>query len=347
VMISASHNPAIDNGIKFFSSSGHKLPDQLEEEIERYLDQPELLPRPQGDQVGRVHEAASWQTDYLQYLKELASHRLDGLQLVLDCANGAAYRIAPLLFRQLGAQVRTINANPDGQNINRDCGSTHMAGLSAAVLSEQADMGLAFDGDADRLLAVDSRGGIVNGDAIMAICAVHLKQQGRLRHHRLVATTMSNLGLELAMREQQIELLRSDVGDRYVLAMMQDTEAVLGGEQSGHIIFSEHSTTGDGLLTALRLAEIVTLKRQSLAELASIVQPFPQVLKNARVADRSVINRPVVQAIISQVRQALGETGRILVRPSGTEPVIRVMVEAQSEQQAEQLANQVVAILQV
>ncbi len=346
VMISASHNPASDNGIKFFSQSGHKLPDGLEAEIESYLDQPELLPRPQGDQVGRAHEVVGWQADYLQYLKNLASHPLAGLRVVLDCANGAAYRMAPLLFRQLGADVKAININPDGLNINRDSGSTHMDGLCRAVRAEHADLGLAFDGDADRLLAVDDQGDIVNGDAIMAICAVNLKQQGRLQHHRLVATTMSNLGLELAMKEQQIEMLRSDVGDRYVLAMMQETGAVLGGEQSGHIIFSEHSTTGDGLLTALQLAQIVTTTRRSLADLASIVQPLPQVLKNVPVDDRSIVEQPSVQAAILQAQQTLGETGRILVRPSGTEPVIRVMVEATTEQQAHRMAQLVVAVLQ-
>lgn len=346
VMISASHNPAADNGIKFFSQSGHKLPDQLEDEIEHYLEHPELLPRPKGDCVGKVVAAGDWQIQYLQYLEGLAEQSLAGLHLVLDCANGAASQLAPELFRHLGAEVDVINASPDGLNINAGCGSTHLAGLSQAVRAEQADLGLAFDGDADRLLAVDHQGQIVDGDAIMAICAVHLQELGRLEHNRLVATVMSNLGLEQAMRQRGVELLRAKVGDRYVLAKMQETGAVLGGEQSGHVIFSQYSTTGDGLLTALQLTQIVAYANRRLDELAAIVKPLPQVLRSVRVRDKAIAAAPAVQEAIAQVERTLVDSGRILVRPSGTEPVVRVMVEAASKIQAEQMVALVIDALQ-
>lgn len=346
VMISASHNPAADNGIKFFSQEGYKLPDQLEDEIEYYLDHPEMLPRPKGDCVGRVVAVSDWQVQYLQYLEGLATQSLAGLRVVLDCANGAASQLAPVLFRHLGAEVTAINASPDGLNINAGCGSTHLEGLSQAVLASQADLGLAFDGDADRLLAVDHQGHAVDGDAIMAICALYLKSEGRLRNNLLVATVMSNLGLEHAMRKHGIELLRAKVGDRYVLAMMQEKVAVLGGEQSGHIIFSEHSTTGDGLLTALQLTEIVANANSRLSDLAAIVQPLPQVLQSVRVHDKSIAGTPAVRAAIATVEQMLAESGRILVRPSGTEPVVRVMVEAESKTLAEEMVALVVAALE-
>ncbi len=346
VMISASHNPAADNGIKFFSQDGHKLPDQLEDEIEYYLDHPGLLPRPKGDSVGRVVAVTDWQVHYLRYLEGLAEQSLAGLHVVLDCANGAASQLAPVLFRHLGAEVTAINASPNGLNINDGCGSTHLEGLRQTVVSEQADLGLAFDGDADRLLAVDHLGHAVDGDAIMAICALHLQSEGRLQNNLLVATVMSNLGLEQAMRQHGIELLRAKVGDRYVLAMMQERAAALGGEQSGHIIFSEHSTTGDGLLTALQLTQIVANANSRLSDLAAVMQPLPQVLQSVRVHEKSIAETPAVRAAIATVEQTLRQDGRILVRPSGTEPVVRVMVEAESKALAEDMVALVVAALE-
>jgi phosphoglucosamine mutase len=287
-----------------------------------------------------------WGQVYLNYLQGLAGLPLAGLHLVLDCANGAASGFAPQLFRALGAAVEVINAEPDGLNINRGCGSTHLQDLMAAVLERNADLGLAFDGDADRLLAVDELGHPVDGDAIMAICAVHLQQAGRLKGNRLVATVMSNLGLQKAMERQGISLLRSQVGDRYVLAMMQEVDATLGGEQSGHIIFSEFGTTGDGLLTALQLTQVVAASRKSMAELAGMIERYPQVLQNVRVAEKTVLQQEEVQAAIRRAEQKLGSEGRILVRPSGTEPVIRVMAEAPSQDLAEAAVSIVVSTLQ-
>lgn len=346
VMISASHNPAEDNGIKFFSRDGYKLPDELEDEIEYYLDHPASLPRPAGDRVGRVRLVEDWQQRYLDYLLQYRDFSLDGLHVVLDCANGAAYRLAAQLFAATGAVVTTINDSPDGTNINVNCGSTRPAGLAKAVVELGADLGFAFDGDADRLIAVDHLGQTVDGDAIMAICALDLKRRGLLSSDLLVATVMSNLGLEKAMQAAGIRLLRSQVGDRYVLAMMQETGAALGGEQSGHIIFSQLSTTGDGLLTALQLAGIVAGSSQSLAELAAVIQPYPQVLHNVRVADKGIVDLPPVQAAIEQAKAALDGRGRILVRPSGTEPLIRVMVEAEEQALADAVAMDVVRALE-
>lgn len=345
VMISASHNPAADNGIKFFSQSGCKLPDQLEDEIEHYLDCSDCLPRPAGDKVGRVHPAEAWQEAYLDYLLAISSADLAGLHLVLDCANGAASQLAPRLFQRLQARVDVINSEPDGLNINADCGSTHLQSLQQAVRQRQADLGLAFDGDADRLLAVDHQGEVVDGDAIMAICALAMQKAGQLAGNQLVATVMSNLGLERAMRQHGIDLLRAAVGDRYVLALMQECGASLGGEQSGHIIFLQHSTTGDGLLTGLRLAQVLSRTGQSLQQLANVVERYPQVLRSVRVSDKAVLQQPDVQAAIAKAEQLLAGAGRILVRASGTEPVIRVMAEAEPASLAEQAVGQIIAAL--
>lgn len=336
VMISASHNPAADNGIKFFAHNGCKLPDELEDEIEHFLHNPEQLPRPTGDGVGRLRDVPEWPSLYVDYLCALVQSPLTGLHVVVDCANGAVSYIAKTLFQRLGIKADILNAIPDGLNINVNCGSTHPAGLAARVQQVGADLGLAFDGDTDRLIAVDHLGQVVNGDAIMAICALALKRAGRLGNDTLVATVMSNLGLEQAMQTAGIKLLRAPVGDRYVLAMMQETGANLGGEQSGHIIFMDHATTGDGLLSALQLLQVVVASRQPLAELAAVVKPFPQVLHNVPVVDRSVLATPEVQQAIEEAEAVLSGRGRLLVRPSGTEPLVRVMAEAETEALAEQ-----------
>lgn len=345
VMISASHNPAADNGIKFFAHNGCKLPDEREDEIEHFLQHPEELPRPAGDRVGHVREVLDWPRLYVDYLFDLVHHPLSGLHVVVDCANGAVFQAARALFERLGIKTDVINAMPDGLNINVDCGSTAPSGLAARVQQVGADLGLAFDGDADRLIAVDHLGRVVNGDAIMAICAIALKREGRLANDTLVATVMSNLGLEKAMQATGIKLLRAQVGDRYVLATMQREGANLGGEQSGHIIFLDHATTGDGLVTAMQLLQIVAESKQSLAELAAVVKPFPQMLHNVRVADRSLLASASVQQAIEQAEQVLAKKGRLLVRPSGTEPVIRVMAEAETEELADKAARIVVAAI--
>lgn len=346
VMISASHNPAADNGIKFFAHDGCKLPDELEDEIEFFLQHPERLPRPAGDGVGRLHEVAAWPELYVDYLCSLVQTPLTGLKVVVDCANGAVSDVAKTLFPRLGVQVELINASPDGLNINVACGSTQPHGLAARVQQAGADLGLAFDGDADRLIAVDHQGQIVNGDAIMAICALALQRAGRLANNTLVATVMSNLGLEQAMQAAGIRLLRAPVGDRYVLAKMQEVGANLGGEQSGHIIFLDYATTGDGLLSALQLLQVVAASGQPLAQLAAVVKPFPQVLHNVPVANRNIIEHPRVQQAIGEARELLGGRGRLLVRPSGTEPLIRVMAEAETEVLADEAARLVARVIQ-
>lgn len=346
VMISASHNPAIDNGIKFFSHDGLKLADELEDEIEHYLHNPEDLPRPAGDRVGRVYEVASWGELYLEHLASSVDVSLSGMTVVADCANGASFEVAPRLLRRLGARVITVNDQPDGLNINVECGSTHPEGLSMHVKAQGADIGLAFDGDADRLIAVDHLGRVIDGDAIMAVCALDLQRRGMLAGGKLVATVMSNLGLEKAAQQHGIELLRSKVGDRYVLALMQESGSILGGEQSGHIIFWQHSTTGDGLLTALQLLQVVKSTGKTLADLAGVVERYPQILRNVRVSDKGVIGHVCIQQAIAGAEQQLLGRGRILVRPSGTEPVIRVMIEAVTLDLAEEAAAPVIQALQ-
>lgn len=345
VMISASHNPAADNGIKFFAHNGCKLPDELEDEIERLLQYPEQLPRPAGDRVGRLHQVTDWLDLYLDYLCALVQVPLTQLHVVADCANGAASYIAQRAFERLGIKVDILNAAPDGLNINVACGSTDPAGLAARVRQVGADLGVAFDGDADRLIAVDHRGQIVDGDAIMAVCALAMQQNGSLANDALVATVMSNLGLEQAMRSAGITLLRASVGDRYVLAKMQEVGANLGGEQSGHIIFLDHATTGDGVLSALQLLQVVAASKQHLAELAAVVKPFPQVLHNVPVQDRNIVGEKRVQQAIDEAEQMLVGRGRLLVRASGTELLIRVMAEAETEALADQAARLVVAAI--
>lgn len=346
VMISASHNPAPDNGIKFFAHDGYKLPDELEDEIEAFLQQPERLPRPAGDGVGRLYSVTAWPDLYIDYLCSLVQTPLSGLKVVVDCANGAVFDVAKKLFSRLRMQAELINANPDGLNINVACGSTQPQGLAARVQAAGADLGLAFDGDADRLIAVDHQGQVVNGDAIMAICALALQRAGRLANNTLVATVMSNMGLEQAMLNAGISLLRAPVGDRYVLAKMQEVGANLGGEQSGHIIFLDYATTGDGLLSALQLLQVVAASGQPLAQLASVVKPFPQVLHNVPVANRSIVDHPQVQQAISEAQELLRGRGRLVVRPSGTEPLIRVMAEAETEVLATQAVQMVARAIQ-
>ncbi|AMM19816.1 phosphoglucosamine mutase [Frondihabitans sp. PAMC 28766] len=344
VMISASHNPAPDNGIKFFAFGGTKLPDEVEDRIEATMDAPRLMPV--GGDVGRIRRFADAEDRYVVHLLGAVPGRLDGIHVVLDCANGAASAVSPEVFTDLGAQVTLIGADPDGININDGVGSTHLDNLSRAVLEHGADVGIAHDGDADRCLAVDAQGNVVDGDQIMAILAVALKERGDLHDNTLVATVMSNLGLKRAMRDHGITVIETGVGDRYVLEEMNAHDFSLGGEQSGHIVFKKHATTGDGVLTGLSLVAEMARTGKSLAELASVMTVFPQVLLNVRDVDRSgLVGDAVIAAAVAEAETELGDSGRVLLRPSGTEQLVRVMVEAASQPDADRIAHSLAEVV--
>ena len=345
VMISASHNPAPDNGIKFFAQGGHKLPDELEDRIENAMEQEPLSPL--GAAVGTVKRFADAEDRYLVHLLGAIPNQLDGLKIVIDCAHGAASAISPQVFADSGAQVIVIGNDPDGLNINAGYGSTHLSALQSAVLEHEADMGFAHDGDADRCLAVDHTGAIVDGDQLMVILALALKAKGELARNTLVATVMSNLGLRLAMQEAGIELIETKVGDRYVLEQIREGGYTLGGEQSGHIIFSHYATTGDGILTALMTAAEVKRSGKSLQELASAMTTYPQVLINVKNVDKDRVDTdPGLQAIVAEATTELGSTGRVLLRPSGTENLVRVMVEASDEGTAHSWADRIARVVE-
>ena len=328
VMISASHNAAPDNGIKIFARGGVKLPDVVEQRIEETIHSREKL-QPTGGDVGRVIRFADAEDRYVMHLLASLPHRLDGIHVVLDCANGAASGASPEVFTAAGAKVTVIGADPDGLNINDGVGSTHLDKLAAEVIRVGADVGIAHDGDADRCLAVDAQGNVIDGDQIMAILAVAMKSRGKLVDDTLVATVMSNLGLHVAMREQGITVRQTAVGDRYVLEDMTAGGYSLGGEQSGHVIMSEFATTGDGLLTGLHLVAEMARQKKSIAELASIMTVYPQVMINVKDVDKDAVSDHAgVQAAVKDVESQLGSTGRVLLRKSGTEPLVRVMVEA-------------------
>ncbi len=344
VMISASHNPMADNGIKFFARGGHKLQDSLEHSIEAHLGS--SWHRPVGDAVGRVGDLDDARQQYRDHLRRSAPEPLTGLKVVLDCADGAASVVAPEVFTALGADVVTIHAAPNGRNINDGCGSTHLQPLREAVLRAGAVAGFAFDGDADRVLAVDAVGDYVDGDQILAILAIALDGAGQLPGRRLVSTVMSNLGFTIAMRAAGIDVVLADVGDRYVLEEMRARGITLGGEQSGHVILADYATTGDGVLTALKVAGQLVSTGKSLAELAGVVRRLPQVLVNLPGVDKSRVSTdPKLQAAVATAAAELGETGRVLLRASGTEPLVRVMVEAASRAQALAVAERIAAVV--
>jgi len=344
VVISASHNPMPDNGIKFLARGGVKLDDSLEREIETRLD--EEWDRPTGPHIGRVTPYATTVPEYADHLVGTLDQPLAGLRVVLDCANGAAYEVGPSVLRQAGADVVAINDQPNGLNINESCGSTHLDGLREAVLEHGADAGFALDGDADRCLAVDHTGTVVDGDQLMAILAVDLHERGLLAHDTVVATVMSNLGFLHAMQASGIHVHQTAVGDRYVLEAMRDGGFVLGGEQSGHVILADHATTGDGTLTALHLLARVAQTGRPLAELAGVVVKLPQVLLNVRDVDRSRVDSDLeLQSAVAAASADLGRTGRVLLRPSGTEPVVRVMVEAATAEQAREVAERLADVV--
>lgn len=329
VVISASHNPAADNGIKFCSNDGYKLSNALEEKIEALLVNPQAsLPYPEGAGIGRVVERTEAKAGYVAHVLGTVDVDLSGLKVVVDCAHGAASQVTPMVLERLGARVVALNISPDGMNINQECGSLYPRGLQQAVVEHGADAGLAHDGDADRLIAVDERGELVDGDKIMAICGLDLHREGRLKNKAVVVTVMSNLGLHQALGRAGIEVYTTPVGDRYVLEEMQRRGAILGGEQSGHIIFWEHNTTGDGLITALQLLQVMVKTGRPLSELARVVVSLPQVMYNIEVPDQAaVLNHPEFMQAVARNQVRLGAEGRVLVRPSGTEPVIRLMVE--------------------
>jgi phosphoglucosamine mutase len=334
VMISASHNPMPDNGIKFFAKGGVKLDDALEDAIEARLNEP--WERPVGDAVGRVIDDAAAGVRYLDHLLSTVDQKFDGLKIVIDGANGAASSVSPQAFRALGAEVIEVATSPNGFNINEGVGSTHIDQLAIRVLSEKADMGFAHDGDADRCLAVDHAGNIIDGDQIMAILALSMKERGLLAKNTVVATVMSNLGFMRAMKVAGVSVISADVGDRYVLEEMRQGHFNLGGEQSGHLILADYAETGDGVLTALHLTAAVKRSGRSLADLASVFTRYPQVLINVSGVDRTRVGE--MNSAVAAAELDLGESGRVLLRPSGTEPVVRVMVEAAEVEVAERVA---------
>jgi phosphoglucosamine mutase len=340
-VVSASHNPPEDNGIKFFSSGGMKLPDEVEDEIERVVREGDG-PRPLGGDVGHIFDPVEELEVYVEHLVSSAEARLDGFRVVVDCANGAAHRLAPQALRLLGAEVRAINTDSHGANINVGCGATHPEVVAEAVRETGAHAGVAHDGDADRAIFVDADGTVVDGDQVLAACAVAMKEDGRLAKDTVVSTVMANLGFRRAMEAAGITVLETPVGDRYVLEEMVRSGAVLGGEQSGHIIFREDATTGDGLLTAVRFLSLALRKGATVAELGATMQRYPQVLENVAVAHKDRLESAEdVWAAVRAAEVALGDDGRILVRASGTEPLVRVMVEAENEEDARRHADAV------
>ncbi len=350
VVISASHNPVEFNGIKFFDGDGYKLPDALEDEIEEMIrsNMPGIK-FPTGPGVGKIKYRTDAKEEYINHAKNAVNVDLNGLKIVLDCAEGAAFYTSVETLRELGGNVVAIHNNPDGTNINANCGSTHMEELQARVVYEKADIGLAFDGDADRLLAVDENGSRVDGDQIMAIIGNHMKQQGKLAGDTIVATVMSNLGFFLMAKEKGIHMEQTKVGDRYVLERMKEIHANLGGEQSGHIIFLDENTTGDGLLSALHLLQVMVDTGKPLSELASVMEVLPQALVNAKVANHKkerYMEYPEIAEAISRLEAKFAGEGRVLIRPSGTEPLVRVMIEGKDQAVIQEEAEKLACLIQ-
>lgn len=348
IMISASHNPYYDNGIKVINGRGEKLEEETIEKIESYLDgEMGEIPFAKRDAIGRTVDYAAGRNRYIGYLISLATRSFKNMRVGLDCANGSASAIAKNVFDALGAETHVINNTPDGLNINTNCGSTHIEGLQKYVVENHLDVGFAYDGDADRCLAVDNEGKLVDGDKILYVCGKYMREQGTLVNNTVVTTVMSNFGLYKAFESEGISYEKTAVGDKYVYENMSQNGHCLGGEQSGHIIFSKHATTGDGILTSLKLMEVILEKKETLAKLADEVQIYPQVLKNVRVKDKEAAQADRdVQAEVQKVSDALGDTGRILVRPSGTEPLIRVMVEAPTDEICGKYVAQVVEMIE-
>jgi len=350
VMISASHNPVEYNGIKFFDNNGFKLADGVEERIEDFILNDKDLPHnPSGVELGRKTEVYRAMDLYADYVKSTIDVDFAGIKVAMDAANGAAYEVARKTLKELGAEVSCIHAEPDGFNINEGCGSTHPEKVAAEVILNRADIGLAFDGDADRLIAVDETGRVVDGDKILAICGTHMKSKGKLNGDTVVATVMSNLGLDIAMKDKAVKLEKTKVGDRYVLEAMKAGQYSLGGEQSGHIIFLDHNTTGDGLLTAVQLMYVMKDTGKKLSELAGIMDTYPQVLKNAKVTNakkHAYGEDEVITKRIEEVEAFFHGQGRVLIRPSGTEPLVRVMIEGKNQDELNRFAEELVELIE-
>lgn len=347
VMISASHNPVEDNGIKFFAGDGFKLSDETELEIEQLIDaEQDLLPRPEGADIGAVYSDEGAKKRYLDYLKTTIKGNFTGLKIVLDCANGSAYELAPAVFRELGAEIITVGAEPDGLNINAGVGSTHPEYLREQVLKHGADLGLSFDGDADRLIAIDELGEEVDGDYILCIIGDAMKRAGKLKHDTVVTTVMANIGFFKGAQRLGLKTAQTAVGDRYVMEEMRRGGFNLGGEQSGHMIFLDYITTGDGILSALQLVDVIAASNKKLSELKGLMRKYPQKLVNVRVADKSRYQgNAAIEQAVKQVELELGDNGRVLVRPSGTESLIRVMAEGPDKEQVEAYVDQIAAVV--
>ncbi len=350
VVISASHNPVEYNGIKFFNSQGYKLSDDIEEEIENIvLDDKDISANPTGEKVGRRIIINNAVKEYTDYIKKSVTTDFKGLKIAMDCGNGAAYQAAPMLIKELGAEVEVIHNTPNGININVNCGSTKPEEVQQLVLETKADIGISFDGDADRLIAVDEKGRIVDGDHVMAVCGLHLKKKGKLSKDTVVATVMSNMGLDMCLKAEGIDIVKTKVGDRYVIEEMLDKGYSLGGEQSGHIIFSDHNTTGDGLLTALQLISVVKESGKNLSELADIMTTLPQVLINAKVSSEkknSYLEDEVINSEIKKLEEKFHGEGRVLIRPSGTEPLVRVMIEGKDQDEITEMAQNLAHLIE-
>lgn len=349
IVISASHNPYYDNGIKIFDHMGFKLSDQIEKDIEaKVLDDVVISNKLLSKEIGEIENFASPKLKYIRFLKKalLPDYSLNGLKIILDCSNGATYQIAPKLFAELGADVTTIFASPNGTNINDQCGSQHTETLRETVLKNNADIGFAFDGDGDRLIAVDDRGNNVTGDQILAVCAKYMKEKGQLANNVVVSTVMSNVGLRQSLKKQDIRLIIADVGDRNVLEQMKKNNAIIGGEDSGHMIFLGHHTSGDGILTAIRLIQVIKETSQKLSELIKIIKIYPQVLLNVPVQEKVDIRKvPEIIEVIKKVENRLQDQGRVLVRYSGTQPLCRVMVEGPNEEDTQRFCQDIVDVI--
>ncbi|HEY3375563.1 MAG TPA: phosphoglucosamine mutase [Candidatus Aquicultor sp.] len=344
VVISASHNPAEYNGIKFFGPDGFKLPDDVEDEIEVTMNTSKELPV--GPHLGRIERNPRAVDMYIDHVVNTVGGSLEGLKMAIDCGHGAAFQVSPSVFRQLGANVMAVNTKPNGTNINFNCGSTYIDYIQEIVTTHDIDLGFAHDGDADRVIAVDENGEVVDGDYIMAICAAHMKETGSLPKHSIVTTVMANLGFDLAMKEYGVDVVKTRVGDRYVLEEMLKRGINIGGEQSGHIIFLDHNTTGDGIITALQLASVMVESGKKLSELKQIMEKLPQVLVNVKVKDTHGWDEiPSIHEAMKKAEADLKDTGRVLVRPSGTEPLIRVMIESKSSESAQAIANSIAEII--
>ncbi len=350
VMVTASHNPVEYNGIKFFNEQGLKLTDEIENSIEEYiLNNLDIEFLPVAGEVGRIIRVENPVRKYMDFLKQTIDTDLTGIKVAVDCGNGAVYKAAPELLRELGAQVYAIHNDPNGININVECGSTKPEEVQKLVLETGADVGLSFDGDADRLIAADENGSIVDGDHILAICGSNMKETGKLKSNTIVGTVMTNMGLDICLKEKDINIIKTKVGDRYVLEEMLKGGHSIGGEQSGHIIFLDHNTTGDGLLTAIQLLSVIKKKNMKLSELASVMEVMPQVLVNAHVSEekkKSYAADDIIKSKIEEIERHFHGNGRVLIRPSGTEPLVRVMIEGERQEELDKYANELAVLIE-